>query len=398
MNNKVKIGLVIFLISCSLIFFFLHYREKSTPQHEKAEWSFKIKPNNPSPTFMFKANKVYTVYSQYGFHSFSVNGLSVKSNIPTKTRKFTISFQKETKVDFDCHVGSFVTKTGRLKIREIQNINYPRVVFVKPNRYTGLFKVSKGMRFNLTFPLESFYLGEFKNGKLKDKSLVKRPALGPNYYHGMWFNFYDDREIKLKAAEVPFFYFINGKPYVEKLEIQYGTKNDIYMSRGGKKSNKSAFYLNPGEIIKTAFWLDKGDWACIGNKSNYNKFTCSVDGKVWENPIPHNWATIDVAEYQARRTGYLRIKANKQCVINKIILYHDKKWKLNLKTNNSRQIKVFSGDILYSRSGVRYYVDGKILDRNQTYIHKISKDRSLKFKGSIDPAPIQVWVFSRRGY
>ena len=223
MYNKIKIGLVIFLISYSLIFFFLRY----TDRRPAADGSFRIKENKPSPTFIFKANKVYLVYSQYGFRSFSVNGTRVGSNISTKTRKFTISFQKETKVDFDCHVDSFASKTGRLKISEVQNLNYPRMVFVKTNRYTDLFKVSKGMRFNLPFPVESFYLAEFKNGKLKYKSLVKRPALGPGYYHGMWFNFYGDYEIKLKAAEVPFFYFINGKPYVEKLEINYGTKDDI---------------------------------------------------------------------------------------------------------------------------------------------------------------------------
>jgi hypothetical protein len=395
-DSRFRIAIVLFLILGAIGFFYLHYKKAAKPEPRKTYWSFKIKPNKPPPHFFCEANQAYLFYSNYGFSSISINGTKYQSNLSRKTKSFYISFEKDRKVFLDCYEGGHIFKSGRLVIRAIKDLKYPRLIWFRKDSYTKpLFKVSKGMRLDLPKLPECFYLGYFKNGFKDHEQLLK---IDYPYNRPKHLRFWDSYDIRFKASEVPFLMTIDGEPYFEPLELTYGQYQAYRGGHGGrikKKTFQQAYYLKPKEVIKTPFYLDEGDVVTIGYKTICPKIECSTDGRIWLKP---SGIYEQVWKYRAKKTGYLRIRAKEYCSITSIVLSHNKTWQLNLKPGQSKRIEMAPGDILDSRSRSRYYVNGQILEPKVRNIHRANKKMSIEFKGSVNPRLIYVRVFSRRGY
>lgn len=415
MKNAIRIGLTVFLLLAALGLFYLQYKEpakRKIREEKRTDWSFKLKKGKITP-FICKANKIYFIYSTSGLKSLSANG--VKQDLrfyPVGGKGFSISFERDTEINMGSnYLGKY--KKNILYIKEIQENILPRVIYLEKKKYTKkLFGVSKGMNFDIKIYQKgkSFYLGMFK-GETEVDSVLRTPeyffsrANRGKSIHS--FNFWDSYNIRLKAAEDPIFLVITKGPYTEPLIVELYHPFDY--EPVSKKSYKNAYYLSPGDIIDTPFWLDKGDEIRIYISGDEDKIKCSIDGKVWTKAVIHDWKRWHA--YYPKENGYLKIKAIKGCLINKVWIRHNKKWELVLKEGETKKIQVFKGDILKSRAMKPYYINGKLLDKFKK-IHEVNEDGFMEFKRyidpqgenrfnlkyAVDPRTIKVWVYSRRHY
>jgi hypothetical protein len=392
-DSKIRVFLIIVLIISGLIFFYLNYQSKKKPQPEKTYWRFKIKEDGLAPTFRCKANIFYTFKSQHGFQY--VYAYRNKCHISTEIKSFSISFPEETTLNFTCKVDGVWFKTGDLEIWEGEK-RWPVLILVTKYRYSnGGYKlnVKKGMRLNMPKQKEWYYLGYFKNDRLVDEAKTSNDS---NYY----FRFWDKYELKFKAVEFPFLIEFTSEPFMEKCTVKYGHHNREFM----EKIVGDAYFIKPGEVIKTSFWLDKGDKVKVYDGDYRNVLKWSVGNGSWRK----KWIQCRYWGYDCKKqyhiinnstnAGYLKLKAIKHCAINGFTIYHNKKWQFKLGPEQTEKIKIYPGDIIKSESSSRYYVDGHLLKGGYIYTHTQDQERFLKFKGSYDSPWIKVWVVSRRDY
>lgn len=378
MNKNYRIAIIIIFILTGCGFLYLHYNYHPR-KNEKIHWTYKIKPDEQIPHFLCKANKIYTFTSKSGISSIIID--NKKHYLGENS--FIIFFEKDTALDIDTYLDGIWFKRGYLEIWEgKKGFNYPRLIYLSVDKYSDtLFKVSKGMVYNIPEHRELFYLGQFKKGHKKFETLMKNNG-------GEYFRFWGNYEVKFRAAEVPFFIILKGEPWFENLTIKYGGgRNNGWQQT---KTFPKAYYLKLGDVIKTPFYLDEGDQVeFIIEGGDESKILCSTNGVDWEE-IYEN--------YTADKTGYLRIKTINQSIINKISITHNKTWELNLQPGEYKKIKMLDDDLFMIYSETRFYVDGQILESGEYFTFAGYNNRYLEIKASVDPRPINIWVVSRKGY
>lgn len=372
MNGGLRAGLIVVFVLAGLIFFYLQYTQSSKPQPQKIYWGYKLKPGKDIKSFLCKANTFYTFKSQHGFSYIQIPGME-KYNVGNY--KFVVKFNQDTKLTMDCYIKGVWFKDGYLDIWEGKKEGYPRLYYLTTDEYTEtLCKVQKGMRLTMPRMDDLYYLGYFKNGVLKGEVLVKNDD-------GYYFQFWDEYEIKIKAAEIPFLTFLNYELQEEKFKF-----NNIDFG--------PAYFLKPGDIITTPIWFDKGDYFWF--EGDYiDKLLFSQGDGEWEEfelkPVVYNARVVE-------RDGYLKVKCIKPCIFNDIQIKRRKYWSFILQPNEIKEIKVYTGDKLQFYSDSRYYVNNQLLDGGETYINTVGQDGFIEFKGSLVNDPIYISVIQRRGY
>lgn len=404
MDNKFRLFLVFFFIFSGIYFFYQHF---TVPRDKTGYWKYKIRENQFSPSFLCKARTLYTFKSKYGFLYVSVNGVFFNLSdiffLNRSLQSFSITFPEETEVRLYCGVKGKRYKTGGLKIWEKGgevSKNCPLLVLIVPDKesyYT--FQVKKGMGIYTPPQKLDWQMLLFKDNKsvnlngMKVKMRREKGYLGGNQC-GLYWRFWDDYEVKFKAQNRPKLLEFVSMPEMEKLRVSYGNSSGAFEEKRGEK----AYFLEPGEVIETPFWVDKGDAIIIGQGDNYKGFDCATEGKKWKKPV---WGRgkDTFCRFEAEAAGYLKIKANSLCALNNFTIFHAQKWSLDLKSDQVQKIQIWPNDVIRSYSSSWYYVDGQRCEANTTNIHQGNgKSNYLEFKGSFATGPIKVWVTSRRGY
>ena len=377
--NEYKVASILFAIAgISLIVYF------SVSSKNQDNLSFNVKPNRPMPAFLCEANKIYLINAEHGIKGINVN---YKLHKIPDFKRCAVIFNYNTKIIIDPYLDGIWFKDGSVEIkkRESEPLNdYAFFIYLTPEKYSDYsMPVNAGIRFDTVEQNELFYVGEFKKDNLLEETLVKK---------GDWsFWFYEDKIIKFRAAEVPFFLYLKKWPYVEKMNVIVDRPGSNYNS---SVYNIDAIYLKPGQIFKTNYWLDKDD--SINTKTRPStELTYLVDDKIISRiKAVDFFSHHKIADYD----GYLTLvnKSQHNCVITEISIGHSKNWKLNLKNGESYKINLENGDKISHHSGSRYYVNEHIMDANRTYEQRGRGD--FVFKGSINPQTIYIKVLTRRGY
>lgn len=383
MDSKIRTFLILILILGGAGLFYLNHQQSLT-ESPKRYWKYRLKEKSELPTFSFKANTTYTCASQYGFKFFYIKGKKLETDI---TRPFLIFFPQDTSVTFGVRLKGIWFETGKLEIWEGKVFNCNQLIFVTTDRYSDCkISVQKGMRMYIPKQKEWYYMGHFNKDKFISQTKVDNHS---DYYFRFW-NTYD---LRFRAVELPFLMEINFTPYFQNLIVEHGAHggwNERYDYVGGRIGD--AYILEQNEVIETPFWLDAGDNVSFDFFDNDSAgLKCSTDGRTWRKGT----------DYEANKTGFLQIKG-KRCVISRIKITHNKRWFLTLRAGQTKRIKVYPGDIILSscEQGSKYYIDGQIYEgSSDLHSHTRSTETYLEFKGSLDSIdPIEIYVFSRRGY
>jgi hypothetical protein len=278
-----------------------------------------------------------------------------------------------------------VNQKMRLRIRELTGRPQKYCIYLNTLAYHSLgIPVSRGDRLDLSSQRELYYLGYFKDGRLLEEQLIQdiKTNTVPIW---IWI----DAEVRFRAAEVPFVFKVDGGPVKERFTID--VKGAGLFDYAVKNQNLPALYVESGDVVKTALWLDKDD--TVAMDSFYRgKVAFSFDGKTWIGGNPQSSTFI-----KAPVSGFLWVKALQRCVLNRLEVRRYTKWTVELQPNQSREIEVFAGDVIKTKCNRRYFVNGQLLERDLEYTHNIPADGHLVIKASVDPRPIAAWVVARRG-
>jgi len=259
-----------------------------------------------------------------------------------------------------------------------------REVKLTVNQFSELtIKVNKGMRLGIpnNYYDELFKIAYFQNNSLVYEKLVTHAGgIPPPWY--LFYFFWDNYDLKLKSAEVPHTLIFRYNLRKEKLALNYDIIGDAY-------------FMEKGETVTTKIYLDERD-----------RF--EIEGITFNSIDLDSYAGRDfIADYNRKESldafrndmGYLQINAKRRIIVNKIKLERiTYDLSLNLQQNKVYQMKVYKGDIIKTESGVRYYVNNQIMDKNKGNIHNIDNDGYLELKGSYGAEQINLRVLKRKGY
>lgn len=254
------------------------------------------------------------------------------------------------------------------------------------NEYSELkVIVKKGMRLEMPngYFKELFKICYFKNNIMVNEMLVdndnshwsSRPGI-------LFYYFWDNYDLKLKAAEVPHTLNFIFKLEKDKLELNNSVIGDAYFIEKGESvitniylDEKDRFYLKGFSFASTAFNAER-------NYFGINPMNPKDCYSVFRNEM-----------------GYLQINAKKRIIVEGIKLERITYYlSLKLPQNKVYQMKVYKGDVIKTDSGSRYYVNNEIMDKDRGNIHNIDYDGYLQIKGSYGNEDINLRVLKRKGY
>ena len=330
------------------------------------------------PDLYCKANVPYSFHTSDSLVEIVINHQEYEVRAG---KDFTITFEEDTVInDIDFYFSGIYFKSGILHIWENRKSG-TQLLFLKPNEYSDLLlKVNKGIRLDIPRQKDLYYLGYFKGDSLDHELLVKNDD---DYY----FRFWNDYNIRFKAAEVPFVMVFNPSPEVEKLKF-----NDVIVG--------NAYYMEAGDIIITNIWLDEGDNVIFDQK--YNSFgNWLIDRIQLTTGNDNNWSGLSGFSdkyYYSNGNGFMQIKCLKNTVLNFIKIVHNKSWSFELEKDEIKKIEVFKGDQIEYHSDSRYYVNNELKESNMSYNRDITIDGFIEFKGSIVKDNIYVKVLKRWGF
>lgn len=253
----------------------------------------------------------------------------------------------------------------KVRIRELERAPRKYNVPVTKKKYSKFnFSVKKGMELELYNNEELVYIGYFKNNKRVDRKLLSRS------YQNQTLQFWSDYIIKFKAAEVPSLLTISGGLYIKKLKI-----NNV--------GNGDVLYLNNRESTKTKIWLDQGDKIKIFT----GEFYLGTE----------NESFVHERKYVCKKAGFLRIRAVRKAIVEKINVERKKRWRFKLQPGQvGKRIKVFAGDRISFSSGERFFIN-ETLQNIGGWEMSITAAKTLVFKGSTLATDVQVKILQRRG-
>lgn len=380
MNRKYYLVLAIILFSVGIILTYLYFLGDDK-QDKKTYWAYEIDSDSNCQTFYCAPNQTYTFDSKFGFNRIEIKNQLFEKPYYRIPNSFLISFDEPTFITVNCSLDGIWFKRGILEIWEGEKFNCPRLLYLTPDRYSNCsFNVQRGMSCDVPMQKEVYFLGDFKNGVLKQEIFVPSGEEKS-------FNFWDSYKITFKSGEVPFIMVMKDEPHFKTLTI-----NGIEKPR--------AYFLDEGDIIQTDIWLNRDDR--ISFDKQYNSFGVWL---VQTNRLlfasgNSAWGKLKGFSdkyYFAPKDGYLRIKCLKKTILTHINIGRIG-YGVPLQTGQSRQFKVFQGDVFSIQSQTRFYLDGKLMDPNLPYIYTADKDGYITFKGSINPYDVNITTLRRRGY
>lgn len=398
-----RITVVILLILIGFVFIYLTLFMKPGLKTEaiQTHWQFTVKPDKEMPVFLCKAKTPYSIETDNRIRGIFIDEKYYdfdKMHLGNKL-KFGVLFDKNTNIAVDIYLTGLITKNGEIKITQDRQLHYPRLLYLSPNEYSYYsIEGKKGMRLDIPRQSESYYVGHFYDGGLNRENLISNNR---NYSFRFWWKY----AVRFKAAEAPFLFVLAKDPYFENLKVRRKPeKSPFYLE---DKSIGNVYLLKKGQIVEMPFWVEKGDRFNIMDKNlssknnpdkNYSDLVMiKIGNSDWQR-LTNSLAFGQGWSVWAERDGYISLKALRWCAITEVKIIRKKSWDLNLKQNQSKKIKVYTGDKIESYSRSRYYVDGKLMTPDRAYIHNPSSDGYIEFKASVDPKPIRVRVLERRGY
>jgi len=276
---------------------------------------------------------------------------------------FTVRFQDRYKSGIDTKI-NIVEREG----------GFPKIFFLylEPDKYNK-FKlyIKKGSKFSFNIVIPSFYIDFFDlNGKLISSKKTEKQQL----YSGMKTNFNvlfkEDGYLQFKSAEQSFWKLI------ERTEKEMLLLND--------KAQGEATILKKGEIYNSKIWLDSGDDLTVYT----GEFQFSVGDDKFESE----------KNYNVRNSGYLKVKALDEAVINKIKFKRNAGWHIKLKPEETykTKVKVYPGDALSFESTYRFYINNRLQDLGKM-TYNFDNEEELEIKGYNRQAEIYIKVLKRRG-
>lgn len=398
-----RITVVTILILIGFVFICFNIFKKPGLKTEaiQTHWQFTVKPNKGMPVFLCKAKTPYSIEADGRIKGIIIDEKYYSfDKIHLGNRlKFIVFFEKNTNIVVKIYLRGLITKRGEINIEEGWHFNYPRLLYLSPNEYSYYFiECKKGMRLYIPRQNKSYYIGHFQGEGLKKEKLISN-----NKHYS--FRFWNKYNVRFKAAEEPFLFVLAHDPYFENFKVRRKPETSPFYLED--KSTGKIYLLKKGEIVKTPFWVEKGDRFDIMDRNlsskhnpdrNYSDVAMIKIGNSGWQRLTNSLAFGQGWSVWAKRDGYISIRALKSCEFTKVKIIRKKSWDLKLKQNHSKRIKVYTGDKIESYSRSRYYVDGKLMEPRRAYIHNPSSDGYIEFKASVDPKPIRVRVLERRGY
>jgi hypothetical protein len=398
-----RITVVTLLILIGFVFMYLTIFIKPGLKAEaiQTHWQFTVKPDKEMPVFLCKAKTPYSIETDNRIRGIFINENYYdfdKMRLGNKL-KFGVFFDKNTNIVVDIYLTGLVTKRGEIKITQDPQFNYPRLLYLSPNEYSYYsIEGKKGLRLDIPSQSESYYIGHFKGGRF-----IREHSISNNRYY--FLRFWWKHTVKFRAAEKPFLFVLANDPYFENLKIRRKPeKNPFYLEN---KMIENIYLLKKGEIVETPFWVEKGDRFSIMDRNlssrqnpdkNYSDLVMIKIGNSGWQRLTNSLAFGQGWSVWAETDGYILLKGLRGCAITEVKIIRKKSWELRLKQNQSKRIKVYTGDTIESYSRSTYYADGKLMAPNKAYIHNSSSDGYIEFKTSVHPKPILVRVLERRGY
>jgi hypothetical protein len=407
------------LLGLAGLFFYLQYTKPIETPKQPNSWSFRVKEKEWVPPFLCKKGQYYTFRAPNGIAQILIEGKEYRFKRTDIGQAFTISFPEDRHIQVEPYLGGTLIKRAYLQIDLGKQSNCPEALFLTPGKYSSFsVPVNKGAMYELQGQDEVYFIGHFRGNELFQEDLVKSGE-------GYWVSCWENSTLRLKAGEVPLLFVVKSQPYRPQLEIEYGCQSDHDFNQCQKRWLSEAYYLIPGESIKTPIWLDQGDMVSVRNRVGPMRLICSIANETREDPKPTPATGEDILEetspkpdkpeekqpeeqknacsaspcgIEAKEAGYLSIKSLGLSVISQVSVWHKQRWSLDLKEGQEEQIEVHRGDVIRTASNGRYYVDGRIMEKELNYNHSISRDGHMTIKQGLDPRQISIQVVSRRGF
>lgn len=375
--GRTKYLIVAFLLFGAVGALFYFHFNKAEPKPQ-TYWKFRIKWKKPTPYFSLKANTYYSFKSIHGFSGIDINGKSFNvENTSVRGNSYVVKFNKPTEFRIRGYINGIWYKDGKIEIWE-EKKDFPRLYYLTTNRWSDFsLPVKKGqeLRFNWHSPM--LLVGYFKGDKFVKDDFIK------NNYYTRTIRFWDDYTLKFKAAEIPFFCEFNKK-IVGVIDCWFTLQGERF---------ENIIFLKKGEKRKFPLWVDKGDEVCV--EDCYTEGRCMNIIKLLNVKVGgKKLKRLEIGKYyyrwRAQETGAITIQAKKSVVVSKIYVKRSKHWKLKLKRDQTKKIKIDKGDVLVSNAKNRYYVNDKLFEGQKNNYHNIYEDGYLIFKGSFDSGQIDV--------
>ena len=382
MYAKLRIGIITGLILLALTFSYFHFsrNDENTDSSSKDYHKIRVEENK-FETIMCEGSKHYAFRNDGDYLLLVINGKSYKVESP-----MSIRFEQDTNIGIGCEANKgLVGKAGYVEIFKNRGSKNELIYLDTKNYSREIAVIDKGYIEDVKFQEEPFIMGLFQGDKLI-KEIIIGPGKRDNY------RAWGRESVRFKAGDIPMLVKIDGlnRFYKEKLVL---AAPNFAFGHWHKTDMGDAYYLEPGEVIKTPVYMVAGEKIEMKDRS-----VKKIKLKIGEND---QWkkSQTDYINLKANYPGYLYIWAVERVVITWINCKRIEK-RLEMRHGQVEEISVEAGDVVMTRGNENYYVNNELQPENKNNFHEINKNGILAIKPGVvaNKIYIDMRFAKRRGY